>query len=229
MGLHHSPRVVTSGLALAIDAADINSYPGAGFTAVDLTGNLNGNFLGGTSVITSDVGGSKVFGFDGVNDTIKFGQGIDLFPIPQITLEVAYRGLGTTPTTGTTPGLFGFTYGIRCFISSANLRSGFDNGTGMTFISSNVETNDEQWHVTTITNDGSTGTIFLDGIQVAQGDQTWSGTTRWPTDNLNLGRDNNNVNYYFTGEIAYFRIYRRALTLEEHQQNFNATKTRFGL
>lgn len=229
MGLHHSPRIITSDLALAIDAADINSYPGSGTTARDLTVNLDGTFSGGTTVVTSDVGGSKVFSFDGVNDTINFGIGSDIFPLSQITFEIAYRGLGTTPTTGILPSLFGFTYGIRCSISSANLRSVFDNGSGGSLLSTNLETNDEQWHVTTITNNRTTGTIFLDGVQVAQGAQAWTGTTRWPTNPINIGRDNNNVNYYFTGEIAYFRVYRRALTLEEHQQNFNATKTRFGL
>ena len=36
MALHHNPRIVTSGLILALDAADINSYTGAGATWTDL-------------------------------------------------------------------------------------------------------------------------------------------------------------------------------------------------
>ena len=39
MALHHNPRIVTSGLVLALDAADINSYPGSGTTWYDLSGN----------------------------------------------------------------------------------------------------------------------------------------------------------------------------------------------
>ena len=36
MALHHNPRIVTSGLQLALDAADTNSYPGTGTTWYDL-------------------------------------------------------------------------------------------------------------------------------------------------------------------------------------------------
>jgi hypothetical protein len=35
--------------------------------------------------------------------------------------------------------------------------------------------------------------------------------------------------YYFNGDIANFRFYNRVLTGAEVSQNFQATKTRFGL
>jgi hypothetical protein len=34
---------------------------------------------------------------------------------------------------------------------------------------------------------------------------------------------------YFTGKISSFRIYNRSLTNTEIQQNYNATKSKFGL
>ena len=39
MAFHYSPRVVTNGLVLALDAANPNSYPGTGTTWYDLSGN----------------------------------------------------------------------------------------------------------------------------------------------------------------------------------------------
>ena len=45
MGLHHSPRIVTDGLILCLDAADKNSYPGSGNTWYDLSGNGNDGIL----------------------------------------------------------------------------------------------------------------------------------------------------------------------------------------
>ena len=39
MAFHYSPRVVTNGLVLALDAANPNSYPGSGTTWYDLSGN----------------------------------------------------------------------------------------------------------------------------------------------------------------------------------------------
>ena len=39
MGLSHSPKIVTTGLVLALDAANPKSYPGTGTTWKDLSGN----------------------------------------------------------------------------------------------------------------------------------------------------------------------------------------------
>jgi len=44
MTLHHSPSIVTSGLVLALDAANGKSYPGSGVTWTDLTCNNAGTF-----------------------------------------------------------------------------------------------------------------------------------------------------------------------------------------
>ena len=41
MALNHSPRIVTSGLILALDAADQNSYVSGSTTWYDLSGNGN--------------------------------------------------------------------------------------------------------------------------------------------------------------------------------------------
>ena len=66
MALHHSPRIVTSGLVLALDAADRNSYPGSGTTWTDLSGNANNGTLTNGPTFNSANGGSIVF--DGTND-----------------------------------------------------------------------------------------------------------------------------------------------------------------
>ena len=41
MGLFHSPRIVTDGLVMALDAANTKSYPGTGTTWFDISGNSN--------------------------------------------------------------------------------------------------------------------------------------------------------------------------------------------
>ena len=41
MALHHNPRIVTSGLVLALDAGDINSYPGSGNTIYNIASGGN--------------------------------------------------------------------------------------------------------------------------------------------------------------------------------------------
>ena len=39
MGLFHSPKIVTDGLVLGLDAANPKSYPGSGTTWNDISGN----------------------------------------------------------------------------------------------------------------------------------------------------------------------------------------------
>ena len=70
--------------------------------------------------------------------------------------------------------------------------------------------------------------FYVNGVNV------WSAGAPGATtgSNLELGRANylNGAgSRFFTGKIAQASVYNRALTAAEIQQNFNATKARFGL
>ena len=67
MALHHSPRVVTDGLVLCLDAASRESYPGSGTVWTDLAGSNNGTLTNGPTFNSAN-GGSIVF--DWSNDHI---------------------------------------------------------------------------------------------------------------------------------------------------------------
>ena len=71
MGLAHSPRIVTDGLVLCVDAASKRSYPGTGTTWTDLKGGNNGTLTNGPTFSSAN-GGSVVF--DGTNDYTNFGN-----------------------------------------------------------------------------------------------------------------------------------------------------------
>ena len=114
----NTPPIVTNGLVVYVDAANGQSYvSGSGTTVRDISGNAKNGTLSGTSY-SSDFGG--VFNFDGVNDIISFGTGNTFFPLSSFTIDLWFQSKGTVPTTGTVPGLFGFTYGIRVLFTSAN-------------------------------------------------------------------------------------------------------------
>ena len=54
MGLSHSPKIVTNGLVLCLDAANPKSYPGSGTAWTDLSGNARNATKGGsTATITT--------------------------------------------------------------------------------------------------------------------------------------------------------------------------------
>jgi hypothetical protein len=62
-------QIVTSGLVLALNAADRNSYPGSGTVWSDLSGNNNTGTLTNGPTFSSANGGSIVF--DGTNDYVE--------------------------------------------------------------------------------------------------------------------------------------------------------------
>jgi hypothetical protein len=227
-----TPPIVTNGLVLALDAANTISYSGSGTTWRDLSGNSkNGTTSGAT--YGSQNGG--VFNFDGVNDTISVGTGNTFFPLTNFTIDLWFQSKGTVPTTGTTPGLFGFTYGIRAYFNSSNsIRFGASSGSSagaqlLNYTHTSNIRDDGSWNNVVFQATPTNSYIYLNGELKASRSLTWLGSTVWPTDEWNLGRDNNNSFYFFTGSIASYKMYNTALTLTEIQQNYNALKTRFGL
>ena len=83
MGLGHSPRIVTDGLVLCLDAANKRSYPGTGTTWTDLKGENNGTLTNGPTFDSSNKGSIV---FDGTNDYINCGNGSEFSITEQITL-----------------------------------------------------------------------------------------------------------------------------------------------
>ena len=65
MGLTHSPKIVTDGLVLCLDAANSRSYPRTGAIWSDLTQNLTFNSVGTTQTPFTTIGGSPCFDFNG--------------------------------------------------------------------------------------------------------------------------------------------------------------------
>ena len=66
MGTNYSPRIVTDGLVLCLDAGDIKSYSGSGATWNDRSGNESDATLYNSPTFTTNNGGS--LNFDGSND-----------------------------------------------------------------------------------------------------------------------------------------------------------------
>jgi len=226
------PNISRNGLVLALDAANRQSYPGSGTTWRDLSGNSkNGTTSGAT--YGSQNGG--VFNFDGVNDTISFGTGNTFFPLTNFTIDLWFQSKGTVPTTGTTPGLFGFTFGIRAIFTSANnIQFGASSGSSagnqpLNYTHTSNFRDDGSWNNIIFQATPTNSYIYLNGELKASRSLTWLGNTVWPTNGWNLGRDNNDGFYFFTGSIASYKMYNIALTLPEITQNYNALKTRFGL
>ena len=224
-----APNIVTDGLVLYLDAANVKSYVSGSTTWNDLSINRRNGIL--TNGPTFDTANGGSIAFDGTNDTVNLGIGNTFFPIPQFTIQVWFKSLGTVPTTGTNPSLYGFTFGIRCIVGSTNLLFSVDDGVNLntTSTTGTIPFMNGNWYSCTMTHDGTVNKMYINGIFNVSINRTWSGTSRWPTNGWNLGRDNNNNNQFFFGNISQCKIYNKALSDSEILQNYNATKTRFGL
>ncbi|MDP3837160.1 MAG: LamG-like jellyroll fold domain-containing protein [bacterium] len=220
---HNNPKLSSSSLSkgLVLDMPLTSAYVKGGAAGSEIVTDLtpfsrNGQNV--NAVITSD--GAV---FNGVNSDIRFGTGNTFFPLPKFTISMWFKSTGTVPTTGITPGLFGFTYGLRATLgTNGDLQFGVDDGTSFRYLyTSGKNYKDGQWHHFVGMNDGSNSYLYIDGDFIAQAPYIWSGTTRWPTDTFRIGRDNNDNHYHFLGNLKNLRIYNRTLTATEVKSLFD--------
>ena len=236
MALKYGPRIVVDGLVLALDAADINSYPESGTTWYDVSGNGNNSTLqGGTTYNTSNNG---ILQLDATDDLILAPSCNALGGLPQQALEIWVKtpGLGSGQSIG---GLICPDYGQISYIDSGGnvvyYNYSTDGGYPGVYLFSNstsgVSVFDNKWHHIVCTRGDVTYNIYIDGISRASGASggTWTGANIWSSMSTSIGNNPNNSGYLFNGSIGLVKIYRKYLSQQEVQQNFNATKTRFGL
>ena len=70
MGLAHSPRIVTDGLVLALDAGNTKSYPGSGTAWNDISGNGNTGTLTSMDGNNYNSANGGYLDFDGTADYV---------------------------------------------------------------------------------------------------------------------------------------------------------------
>jgi hypothetical protein len=230
MSFNYSPKIVTNGLVLCLDAANQKSYPGSGTIWYDLTGNFNNGTLINGPTFSSDNGGSIVF--DGIDDYTDCGTFTGLgssnrtinvwFKIISLSVSGNKRiiSLATDNTSTDTPA---FTLGYSTTLTSLNIGLGGNPYNGyLTLPAFTLNT----WI-------NICGSINSNTISVYVNGNFFNNATNTGTVGANpivyLGRYNNFYGQYGNINIAQTSIYNRALSAQEVLQNYNATKTRFGL
>jgi hypothetical protein len=235
--------LVTSGLALYLDASNTSSYSGSGGTWNDLSGNGNNMTMLGTVPING-TGKTKYFSyngtpdyFQGVNNFLNANSGI----IDQITISVVASITDMSQRTalfskyqnnpayvlevGTIPGLWSST--MRWYASGVN-----DQGVDLR---GTQPLNQNQIYVFTLTmNRNTISTIAyynnlvlsstIGGFPPGLGADWAQGNTPFLTGSYGGGlRINGYMNEYMV------LVYNRALSAGEISSNYNALKPRFGI
>lgn len=219
MAFNYSPKIVTDGLVLYLDAANTRSYPGTGTTWSDLSRGGNTGTLTNGPTFNSGNGGSIVF--DGTNDYVNLGSVSQITPgtgdftidfwINPINWSSTYVPLLTTTiTNGIWIGKNATNFVLRAYNVADDLQY-------TTFPTTNMWTN------IIVRRSGTTANIYYNTSSVVSGTVTRNyvqGTTE-------IARDG--TTNVFNGRISSVKYYNRALSSTEIRQNYNATKTRFGL
>lgn len=231
--LSGGPEIITDGLVLHLDAANVKSYPGTNTTWRDLSGtSITGSLVNGPTFSSANSG---VITFDGTNDFIDLGPNYRYQD--QYTVECLVRWANTPTQTGAGCGVYGpiFTnkdYGWNMFTNSSNqirweVYNTISARNSVTAVSSYLN----RWvHIAGYKN-GTTIGLFVNGALISTATLT-SNATYYDTNNNCTVAGNHpcgGTTYYFGMNMAVAKIYNRALSATEVLQNYNETKTRFGL
>jgi len=215
-------QIVTDGLVLCLDAANKDSYPGSGTTWYDLSGNNRNATKGGSQSPTyPQFNSGGWFTFSGGVTADNYSRfDVALPQMDAVSAEAIWRSTVS---------------GGHVFrLSNSDLQIGPDGFTaGNNYndirVTPNPVYNDNKWYIGQLTFDGQTLNAYLNG--------EFYGTESMPTPDadgiqagtLRIGTRDDAYFAHFVGDISLIKIYNRALTAAEIQQNYNATKSRFGL
>ena len=236
MTAHAGPDAANNGLVLALDAADANSYSGSGTTWTDLSGKSNNGTIN-NATFNSD----RYFAFGGSGDYISFASASELQFLNRspYTLEV-WMHPTSNPGASTWTGIFnredssvgsrdGYNLylngGSRAggfYLATERFQSGTNNSIGYSYEDSDLL---NIWHHVVATYDGTTLRLYRNGVQLNSTTSTGNITNTSKT--LEIGR--RGTGSYFIGRLNGQKIYNKALSASEIQQNFNALRGRYGI
>ena len=223
MSFNYSPKVVTNGLVLSLDAANQRSYPGSGTSWYDLTGNFNNGTLVNGPTFSSANGGSIVF--DGVDDYANTNY---TPPTSSFTVSIVYKCTNFSTWAGV--------WACEVWNSGTGYLAYFPTSTTLVFTRGGQEpagitANSAQLNYYTFSVSSEGYKTYVNGVLSNTNTSTTLASS--VTKPILLSTRYNNTG---TGTqdlrasvIPYFSIYNRALSATEILQNYNALKTRFGL
>jgi len=228
--MYYGPRTVTNGLVLALDAADKNSYKGSGTTWKDLTSNANNGTLTNGPTFSNTNSGAIVL--DGTDDYVSLTSTTSLRP-SNVTLSVWFNrnnsAISGAESIAESRKSLWLSYGFHISSGAITWYIGYlDSAPYSTSVGATGNYIDGRWHNVVGTYDKQNLKIYVDGSLQATSNSFTSDILYTGYLVFLIGFHAESTTY-FEGKIATTSLYNRALTATEVLQNYNATKTRFGL
>ena len=222
MSIYYNPSIVTNGLVLCLDAANRDSYPGAGTVWTDLSGNGNdGTLTNGPSYSSSNVGGIV---FDGTNDYVSIAANTS-FNTTNVSVSLWIKLLGSIS--------------VDNVLFSKDSGSGyrdywFYENNGINFLFKNIGTSviptasiaNSKWHNIVGTYNGTVLSLYFNGNLF---DSVNTIQTSTSTGGIAINSYPNGTYFASNKIISIVLIHNRSLSANEVKQNYNATRNRYGV
>lgn len=232
MAYSNGPIIVTSGLVLSLDAADLNSYTSGSSTWFDLSGNSNSGSLSGPTYSGTNLGNLV---FNGSSAYVGLGTGYTGLDLVSKSFQGWIKKTGSS-----NKGIIDKDFdngvvdygGYGFWIQSNNKLWWWNQGnqdildTGPNTVPNGVWTNVAVAYNSSTKN----ASFYINGvlnssITNASIVEKASGSAPLVIGSMRGG----NVGWFFDGSIASMMAYNRLLSATEILQNYNALKSRFGL
>jgi hypothetical protein len=231
---HGYGKIATDGLKVAFDAFESLSATSGSTTVKNLAGSEDSVLENGAYFSPED----KAFMFDGTNDYAT--QTYDMSGLSEFSLEFWAKSYETGSAEENYLHALAGPNGGGSYVRINQQKVGYERINILFYVSGNesnvfaqalinYDTYDPFGynHYLVTIKDNDYQRIYFNGevkINTSIGSVLTTGLNTW------YQRWGNYANSYkWNGEIAVAKIYNRALTAEEVLQNYNATKTRFGL
>lgn len=223
MSANAGVNIIESDLVVYLDAANYRSYPGSGTSWNDLSDRNNNGALTNGPTYSSANGG--YIALDGVNDCVLVNSNASILSNTAYTkLAWCYFTSFSTGNNIISGGNLSNNHAL--FLQTSNRIYAGHNGSWST-VQSNSTLSLNTWYYIGVTFSSTSGwIIYLNGIA----DGTSASTTQFTAGQgeILLGAYGTGTNV-LTGRMANGLVYNRVLTAAEILQNFNATRSRFGV
>jgi hypothetical protein len=225
MAFNYSPKVVTDGLVLYLDAGNNRSYVSGSTSWLDLSrgGNV-GTLINGPTF--SSANGGSLF-FDGTNDYVSVPDSTSWDFTVGVSIEFwiylnAYGPQGTMfihQQSGATSG------GFEIWSNTSGVIR-FNKNQAATLVTSTASFVLNRWNHIVCTANGTTAGVYLNSVSIGSAS---AGLPDNVTGILRIGGWADATGYQVNGRIPFMKIYNKGLSAQEVLQNYNALKGRFNL
>jgi len=219
--------IVTDGLVFAVDANNIVSYPKSGTPWYNLTGSFSASLVNGP---TFDQANGGAISFDGTDEyaAVQYNSALDITTAITVEAWVKYRSQGEIGGSGRTYSVISYkgypwTWLLEDQSGQFNFRISTTSNADSN-INSNYYHGLNNWDHVVCTYDGATQTIYVNGV--LKNSQSLTGAINTSATTIELGTYGTG-DYSLNGWLANHRIYNRALSAAEIQQNYQAEQYRF--